>query len=72
MCCYLVNDGKAMRTQIQAGVSDGTWIEVVKKRTYPNNGNPGSWEDFTGSEEVIAGDMSEIADGKQVTVEATR
>ena len=32
MCCYLVKEGNAVRTQIQSGVSDGTWIEVVKHR----------------------------------------
>src|SRR5262249_43927973 len=69
MCCYLVNDGKAVRTQIQAGISDGSWIEVVKRRTYPTNGDPGSWEDFNGAEEVIAGDLSEISDGKSVNID---
>jgi multidrug efflux pump subunit AcrA (membrane-fusion protein) len=69
MCCYLVNEGVAVRTQIQAGVSDGTWTEVVKRRTYPTSGEPGAWEDFNGSERVIDGDLSEVGDGKQVAVE---
>ena len=46
MCCYLVSDGKAVRTQIQTGVSDGTWIEVVKNDTYPTNGEAGTWRGF--------------------------
>ena len=66
MCCYLAKDGKAVRTQIQSGVSDGKWIEVVKRRTYPTSGEPGNWEDFTDADQVIAGDLSEVADGKQV------
>jgi multidrug efflux pump subunit AcrA (membrane-fusion protein) len=69
MCCYLVDGGKAVRTQIQSGMSDGHCVEVVKRRTYPNNGEPGNWEDFTGSEQVIAGDLSEVADGKRVRIE---
>jgi multidrug efflux pump subunit AcrA (membrane-fusion protein) len=72
MCCYLVKDGKAVRTQIQSGVSDGTWIEVVKRRAYPTSGEPGNWEDFTEVDQVIAGDLSEVADGKQVTVESAK
>lgn len=72
MCCYLVKDGKAVRTQIQAGVSDGTWIEVVKRRTYPTSGDPASWDDFNGTEEVIAGDLSEIADGKPISIDRAR
>jgi len=72
MCCYLVKDGKAVRTQIQAGVSDGTWIEVVKRRTYPTSGDPAPWEDFNGTEEVIAGDLSEIADGKPISIDRAR
>jgi hypothetical protein len=67
-CCYLLSDGKAVRTQIQAGVSDGAWTEVVQHRTYPTSGEPGDWQHFTGSEQVIDGDLSEIADGKPVNV----
>jgi multidrug efflux pump subunit AcrA (membrane-fusion protein) len=72
MCCFLVNDGKAVRTQIQSGVSDGKCVEVFKRRTYPTSGEPGNWEDFTGSEQVIAGDLSEVADGKQVKIETAK
>jgi HlyD family secretion protein len=72
MCCYLVNDGTAVRSQIQSGVSDGNWIEVVKRRIYPNSGDPGKWEDFNGAEEVVAGDLSEIADGKAINVDRAR
>jgi hypothetical protein len=68
MCCYLVSNGKARRTQIQTGVSDGTWIEVCKKESYPENGDAGNWEDFNGNERVIVGDLSEISDGTQVAV----
>ncbi|HTQ38577.1 MAG TPA: efflux RND transporter periplasmic adaptor subunit [Pirellulales bacterium] len=72
MCCYLVVDGVAARTQIQAGISDGAWTEVVQWRPYPSSGQPGAWEDFNGSEHVIDGDLSEVSDGKQVAVEAAK
>ncbi len=68
MCCYLVSNRKARRTQIQTGISDGTWIEVCKKESYPTNGDAGTWEDFNGTEQVIVGDLSEISDGSQVAV----
>jgi len=29
--CYLVEDGKAVRTPVQTGVSDGSWVEVTGK-----------------------------------------
>ena len=70
MCCYLVRDNKAVRTQIQAGVSDGAWIEVVKRRTYSTSGDPGPWEEFNGAEEVVASDLSEVGDGKPVATES--
>jgi HlyD family secretion protein len=69
MCCYLVHNGEATRFQIQAGVSDGQWTEVAKKRSYPTAGAPGAWEDFNGSEQVIDGDLAEITAGKQIKVE---
>lgn len=72
ICCYLVQDGNAVRTQIQAGISDGTWIEVVNRRTYPTSGEPGSWENFNGSEQVIVSDLSEVSDGKQVDIETAK
>jgi HlyD family secretion protein len=68
MCCYLLEDGRAVRTQLQAGLSDGAWTEVVQHRAYPASGEPGPWQDFNGSEQVIASDLSEVSGGKQVSV----
>ncbi|HEX3601401.1 MAG TPA: efflux RND transporter periplasmic adaptor subunit [Lacipirellulaceae bacterium] len=69
MCCYLVDNGKALRTQIQTGVTDGNWTEVVKKESYPTNAQSGTWQEFDGSEKVIVGDLSEISDGEQVALD---
>jgi HlyD family secretion protein len=69
LCCYLVDNGQAVRTQLQSGVSDGHWTEVVKRRSYPTAGEPGPWQDFTGAEHVIDGDLSEVADGRPVDVQ---
>jgi HlyD family secretion protein len=58
--CYLLIDGKAIRTQIQRGIGDGTWIEVLKKKV------GASWQPMTGDENVIVGDLTAIADGQNV------
>ena len=71
-CCYLVHNGEAVRMQIQSGVSDGKYTEVLKRRAFPTSDEPGDWEDFSASEQVIAGDLSEITDRKQVLVEGAK
>ncbi len=69
-CCYMVVDGRAVRTPIEIGVSDGQWIEVVRKNT--KSAGDGQWVDFTGADQVIVGDLSEVSNGKRVTVEASK
>ena len=72
-CCYLALNGKAVRTPVQTGVSDGTWVEVTGKlvrSASPVASAPGeTWVPFDGSEVVIDGDLSEISDGVAVQVE---
>jgi multidrug efflux pump subunit AcrA (membrane-fusion protein) len=63
-CCYLYEGGKAIRTALQTGIDDGKWVEVTKKRM------KGRWIDFTGTEPVITGDLSEISDGVPVQEES--
>jgi multidrug efflux pump subunit AcrA (membrane-fusion protein) len=65
-CCYLLVDGKAMRTLVQTGPSDGKWIEVAKKKSGD------AWSNFQGDERVILGDFSEIRDGEPVEVAAPK
>ena len=60
--CFLYEDGKAVETAVQTGVSDGKWLEVAKKQT------GGMWTPFTGDEEIILGDLSELTDGQKVKV----
>ena len=59
-CCYLYENGKAVQTPVQTGISDGKWIEAAKKRA------KGTWTGFTGDEEVIVADLSELTDGQKV------
>jgi multidrug efflux pump subunit AcrA (membrane-fusion protein) len=67
--CYQVIDGKAVRTPVQIGVSDGSWVEVAGKHV----GSPGSleyaWVPFDGTEAIVEGDLSEISDGEAVKVD---
>jgi HlyD family secretion protein len=66
--CYLALDGKAARTPVQTGVSDGTWVEVAGKLVRPAGSSEGTWKAFDGSEAVIAGDLSLLGDGAPVEV----
>jgi len=58
--CYEYLDGKAVLVPIQRGMDDGTWVEVAKKRL------KGRWVPFDGSEKVIVGDLTQLADGDEV------
>jgi HlyD family secretion protein len=69
-CCYLVVDGKAVRTPVQTGVSDGTWVEVTGKLVRTSAASEGVWEAFDGTEAVVTGDLSEISDGAPVQVDS--
>jgi multidrug efflux pump subunit AcrA (membrane-fusion protein) len=66
--CYLVVDGKAVRTAVQTGVSDGSWVEVTGKLVRSSRSEEGTWEAFDGTEDVI-GELSEVSDGTSVTVD---
>jgi hypothetical protein len=62
--CWTYADGHAMRTEIETGLSDGRWIEVIHRRA------PGewSWAPIDGSEPVILGDLPALRDGAPVRV----
>jgi HlyD family secretion protein len=66
--CYLALDGKAARTPVQTGVSDGTWVEVAGKLVQSARSSEGTWKPFDGSEAVIYGDLSLLVDGAPVDV----
>ncbi len=62
-CCYLLVDGKAVKTPIETGLDDGRYVEVFKKLIQDR------WQPFDGNEQVILGDLAEITDGQKVDVE---
>jgi RND family efflux transporter MFP subunit len=62
-----VEDGKALRTPIRVGVRQGTRVQVLKKQTRPApHGEPIPWEDFSGSEEIVAANPGAFGDGQPV------
>ncbi len=70
-CCWLYESGKAVRTEIETGVSDDKWIEVTNRRTpvppeAPSDSVP--WTAIDGREQVIVGDLSALVDGAVVHV----
>jgi HlyD family secretion protein len=61
--CFQFKQGKAVRTPIQVGRSDGTFTEVFKKQ---KAGSPAAWENWTGDEQVLAGQTANLTDGQSV------
>jgi HlyD family secretion protein len=59
-CVYLLEKGHAVKTPVQAGVSDGKWTEVTGKQVN------GEWVAFSVSDEVIVSDLGELVDGEAV------
>jgi multidrug efflux pump subunit AcrA (membrane-fusion protein) len=66
--CWVYKDGKALRTEVRTGISDGDWIEVTNllRPDAPKNEDP--WTPVTGSEKLILGDLSILAEGGAVRV----
>jgi HlyD family secretion protein len=68
--CYLVVGGKAVRTPVQTGVSDGSWVEVTGKLVRSSASAEEPWEAFDGTEAVIGGSLSEISNGQLVKIDS--
>jgi HlyD family secretion protein len=68
---WLYEDGHAKRYEVETGVSDGKWIEVTNRRA-PNLDAASSavqpWAPFNGSEQVIMGNLSILAEGIAVKI----
>jgi membrane fusion protein (multidrug efflux system) len=61
--CYRVVDGRAVRTPIRSGRTDGKFTEVFQRQK-PDGG----WEDFTADDAVIADKAAALSDGQEVAV----
>ena len=69
--CRLYESGKAVRTELETGVSDGKWIEVTNRRAPADPEEPRDkfpWTPIDGGEQVILGDVSGLADDAPVVI----
>ncbi len=69
--CWTYSNGRSLRTEIQTGVSDGEWIEVTNRRVPSSKAastDDDPWVPIDGSEQMIAGDLSLLADGEPVRI----
>jgi multidrug resistance efflux pump len=65
--CFQVSQGRAVKTPLQPGLSDGKRVEVFKIKRNPGQAGKGDWEDFTGTEQVVQGNTEKLAAGQEVT-----
>ncbi len=70
--CWTYKEGRAVRTEVRTGISDGNWIEVTNLQRAPSSGVEDEWAPITGKEKVILGDLSILADGGPVDVAPAR
>ncbi|MFO0880036.1 MAG: efflux RND transporter periplasmic adaptor subunit [Gemmataceae bacterium] len=61
--CFRLVEGKAVRTPVRVGPSDGSWVELLDWRD-----KDGTWQPFTGKEQILDADISELNDGIEVKV----
>ena len=66
--CWTLEKDHAVRAEVQTGVSDGEWIEVTNIQKLATATSDKSWAHVNGSEQVILGDLSILADGTPVEV----
>jgi RND family efflux transporter MFP subunit len=64
---YLVEAGKAVKYRVQLGHAENGMVQVHGKRKASSTA--GNWEKFTGSEQVITGNLGALAEGLSVTPE---
>lgn len=64
--CYRIDDGKAVKTLLHVGMSDGKRVEVLKLQGKPGGAAPGAWLDFTGKETIVAANPEALSDGQTV------
>jgi RND family efflux transporter MFP subunit len=65
--CFLIEDGKAVRTPVQVGRGDGRFVQVLKRQ---KSGSPPAWEDFAG-DEMVADRATGLTDGQSVQVDSS-
>jgi multidrug efflux pump subunit AcrA (membrane-fusion protein) len=76
--CWLYQDGHAVRTEVRTGISgtlanaDGSnnWHEITNLRNPASKSSIDEWKPVDGSEQLILGDLSILADGAPVEIES--
>jgi RND family efflux transporter MFP subunit len=69
--CLCAVNNKAVKTLIRTGVKEGSNIEVLKKLTPSSDpAQRSNWQDFTGQEQVIVTNPSDLTDGQPLQVQA--
>jgi multidrug efflux pump subunit AcrA (membrane-fusion protein) len=66
--CWLYENGRAARREVRTGISDGESIEVTDLQRSTASRVGDDWAPVTGSEKVILGDLSILADGGPVEI----
>src|SRR5262249_27229423 len=67
--CFVVKDGKAIRTRVELGARNAESVEVLRKQVKPAKaGAEAAWENFTEKEVVVRSDLGSLSDGQEVTV----
>jgi HlyD family secretion protein len=69
--CWLYENGKAVRIELETGVNDDKWIEVTNRRPPVDPEAPSDkvrWTRIDGTEQVMLGELSGLADGAPVEV----
>lgn len=63
-------NGHAMRSEVEVGVSDGEWIEVTNRRLPPKTAGNKKWVPIDGSEQVLIGKLTTLTEGAPVRLAA--
>ncbi len=59
-------NGHALRTEVQTGISDGEWVEVTNRQQAPAGAGDEPWAPIDGTEQVIVGDLAVLSEGTAV------
>jgi multidrug efflux pump subunit AcrA (membrane-fusion protein) len=67
--CFVVEDGKVWRTVVELGARGTDRVEALRKWIKTaKSGEEGAWQDFTGEESVVRGNLAGLSDGQAVSV----
>jgi multidrug efflux pump subunit AcrA (membrane-fusion protein) len=64
-------NGKAVKVEVQTGVSDGDWVEVTNRLFAAKTPGEHPWKPIDGSEQVVLGDLTALTEGAPVRAAET-